>query len=356
MFDLVISKTAKRAAIIIAVMVCAYKALTLFLTYTTIDVFANDFVVYWDTANRPISWAYEQRPRYPFPYMPTMLLWIKPLSLVAVLPAYICWLAISALTFTWATRKYLTMGQNLLALISRPVVFCLMTGQVSVFLAAIMLWAFGTSRKCWAGVALGAIASIKPQLVLLAPLLLLLRRDFQMMAAAGATFGAIVVAALLAFGLQPWIDWLASLDNFRTVLNANQILRNGASPAGQASFAGYPPLPFMLLGMAVGSWLVYRCRNLGPLETTAAVTTASILAAPYAMVYDLAAVVPFLVVTVFRNRVSSAVALAGLLPPLPVIIAAFELLRNAKHEGRDQIEAKGTLAGPAFEFAEGRRG
>ena len=126
------------------------------------------------------------------------------------------------------------MGQNLLALISRPVVFCLMTGQVSVFLAAIMLWAFGTNRKHWAGVALGAVASVKPQLVLLAPLLLLLRRDFQMIAASAAAFAAIVVVALLAFGIQPWIDWLAALDNFHAVLTSGYILRNGASPASQA--------------------------------------------------------------------------------------------------------------------------
>ena len=354
MFDRVISKTAKRAAVLIAVMVCAYKALTLFLTYATIDGFANDFVVYWDTANSPISSAYEQRPRYPFPYMPTMLLWIKPLSLVEVLPAYVGWVVISAMTFTWATRKYLTTGQNLLALISRPVIFCLMTGQVSVFLAAIMLVAFGTSRKYWAGIALGAIATVKPQLVLLAPLLLLFRRDFEMLVGAGVSFITIVLVALLAFGIQPWIDWLASLDNFRNILNVSQILRNGASPAGQAEWLGYPLLPFIILGMIVGAWLLYGCRHLGPVETTAAVATASIFASPYAMVYDLAAVVPFLVVTVFRNRVASAVALTGLFPPMPVIISAFELFRNAKHEARDQAE--GSPAGPAFGFVQSRRG
>lgn len=354
MLDRAISKTARRAAVIIAVMFCAYKALTLFLTYTTIDVFANDFVVYWDTANNPISSAYEQRPRFPFPYMPTMLLWIKPLSLVPVGPAYIAWIAISAMTLTWATRKYLTMGQNLLVLISRPVVFCLMTGQVSAFLAAVMLVAFGTSRKYWAGIALGAIATVKPQLVLLAPLLLLFRRDFEMLVGAGVSFITIVLVALLALGIQPWIDWLASLDNFRNILNVSQILRNGASPAGQVAWQGYPLWPFVFFGIIFGSWLIYRCRSLGPLETTAAVATASIFASPYAMVYDLAAVVPFLVVTVFRNRVASAVALAGLFPPLPVVISAFELLRIAKHEARDQ--AKGSPPRPAFEFVQSSRG
>lgn len=354
MFDRAVSNIAKRAALIIAVMACAYQALLMFLTYATIDVYANDFVVYWDTANRPVSSAYELRPRYPFPYMPTMLLWVKPLALVAVWPAYVAWICISALTFTWATRKYLTMGQNLLALISRPVAFCLMTGQVSVFLAAIMLWAFGTSRRCWAGIGLGAIASIKPQLVLLAPLLLLLRRDFQMMAAAAASFAAIVLAALLAFGYQPWIDWLASLDNFRVVMNAGEGLRDVAGPAGQAERAGLPPLPFMLLGLAFGLWLVYRCRNLGPLEVTAAVATASIFAAPYAMTYDLAAVVPFLAVTVFRNRLASAVALTGLFNPLAILVSAFELLRRVRHEVRDRM-AGGLSTRPGSGFPQLRR-
>jgi hypothetical protein len=327
--DRAMAHTAKRAAIYIAVIACTYQVLVMFATYSKLDVFANDFVVYWNTANRPISLAYELRPNYPFPYLPTMLLWIKPLSLVPVAPAFLAWTAISVVAFTWATRKYLTMGQNLLALISRPVAFCLMTGQVSIVLAAIMLWSFGTSRKYWAGIALGAIATVKPQLVLLAPLLLLLRRDFHMLAAAGTAFIAIVFAALVAFGVQPWIDWLDCFDNFRVFLKDFDILRNGASPAGQAWRAGLPPLPFLLAGIALGSWLIYRCRNAEPLESAAAVATASILASPYSMIYDLAAVVPFLVVATFRNRLLSPIALAGLFEPLPILISAYELLRNA---------------------------
>jgi hypothetical protein len=323
-----IAHTAKRAALYIAVMACAQQLIITFMFNSRFDVFANDFVVYWNTANRPISSAYELRPHYPFPYLPTMLLWIRPLSLIPVAPAFLVWTAISLLAFTWATRKYLTMGQNFLALISRPVAFCLMTGQVSVFLAAILLWSFGTSRKFSAGVALGAVATVKPQLVLLAPLLLLLRRDFHKLVAAGTAFGVILLVALVAFGIQPWIDWYYSLDNFRAVLKSDNILLNGVSPAGQAERAGLPPLPFLLAGIALGSWLIYRCRNVGPVESTAAVATASLLAAPYSMVYDLAAVVPFLVVTVFKNRLLSPIALAGLFQPLPILISTYELLGN----------------------------
>jgi hypothetical protein len=330
MNDRAITHSANGAALYLAVIACAYQVYVMFVTYSGLNVFGNDFIVYWNTANRPISSAYELRPNYPFPYLPTMLLWIKPLAWVPVAPAFLAWTAISLVAFTWATRKYLTMGQNLLALISRPVAFCLMTGQVSVVLAAIMLWCFGTTRKCCAGIALGAIATVKPQLVLLAPLLLLLRRDFQMLVTAGVAFVAIVLVALFAFGIQPWIDWLNSLDNFRAVLKAGDILRNGASPAGQAERAGLSPLPILLAGIALGSWLIYRCRNVGPLGSAASVATASILASPYSMIYDLAAVVPFLVVTIFRNRLLSPIALAGLFHPLPILISAYELLRHVK--------------------------
>lgn len=328
MIDRIVENPAARAALYLAVIACGYQVAVMFVTYSRLDVFANDFKVYWNTANRPIAFAYELRPNYPFPYPPTMLLWIKPLALVPVAPAFLAWTAISVVAFTWANRQYLTIGQNLLALISCPIAFCLMTGQVSVVLAAIMLWSFGTSRRCWAGIALGAIATVKPQLVLLAPLLLLLRRDFLMFGAAGAAFVAIVVAALVAFGVQPWIDWVNCFDNFRVFLKDFDILRNGASPAGQAWRAGLPPLPFVLAGIGLGSWLIYRCRNAGPLESTAAVATGSLLAAPYSMIYDLAAVVPFLVLTVFKNRLLSPIALAGLFHPLPILISTYELLRN----------------------------
>lgn len=329
MLDRAVSAIAQRAALIIAVMGCAFLALLIFHAYATLDQFGDDFFVYWGAANGPVSAAYAPHQTSPFPYLPTMLLWIQPLSLVTPLPAFIGWTCISAMTFAWATRKYLTLGQNLLTLISQPVVFGLLTGQVSVFLAALMFWAFGTDRKWWAGIALGFVASIKPQLLLLAPLLMFLRRDFEMMIAAAASLLIIVLVALLAFGIQPWFDWLASLDHFRAVLNEYNILRAAISPANWAERLGIAPLPVMLLGAAFGSWIVYRCRNLGPVEVTAAVATASIFASPYALVYDMAAVVPFLVLTVWNNRIAGAVALTGRFLPLPIFLAAYELVRAA---------------------------
>ena len=330
----------RRTALILAVCACLLLFFIKFIGFAKFDAYATDFNVYWQTANAPFSMAYELRDHYPFPYMPTMLLWIRPLSLIPMVTAFTLWVAISAVVFTWVNRKYLTAGENALALIASPVVFCLLTGQVSVFLAAVMLWAFGSSHKICCGIALAVVASIKPQLVLMAPLLLLFRKDLQTFIIAAASFGTIIVIALIAFGFQPWADWLNSLPHFRNVLTSDGVIRAAASPAGFAEKTGQEPLPFLMIGILFGVWLVYRCRDLGPVETTAAVGTASIFATPYALTYDLAAISPFLAASVMRGRITSALALASILHPLPIILSAYELLRKAN---RDRVNCSAAI-------------
>lgn len=316
----------ERSALALAIGTSVILTALMFVVYCIVHKFGTDFGVYWLTANRPVSMAYELRDSYPFPYAPTMLLWVKPLALMPKWPAFFAWFVTSALLFHWACRKHLTAQETWLALISAPVTFCFMTGQVSVALAALILWAIGTDKRAAAGIALGIVASVKPQLVALAPLLLALRGDWRAFGWAGVSFAAIVGAALLAFGTQPWVDWFASLDNFRAVLIDDKIIRAVASPYGQADRWGLNPAPFLIAGAAFGAWLVYRCRGMGPLEQAAAVGAGSIFASPYALTYDLAVCVPFLAAAVFRGRVVAALAISGSVPPLPIIFTAFELV------------------------------
>ena len=66
------------------------------------------------------------------------------------------------------------------------------------------------------------------------------------------------------------------------------------------------------------------------------------------MTYDLAAVVPFLAVTAFHNRLTGALGLIALLHPVAICVSAYELLRKAKHEVRDKMAAIGLRAQPAL--------
>nr|WP_294850168.1 glycosyltransferase family 87 protein [uncultured Sphingomonas sp.] len=298
----------------------------------------NDFSVYWRVANLPVELAYSPVPEFPFPYAPTMLLWIAPLSLVKFGPALAAWMIISLFCLFWACRTHLSAREMLLVFVSPVILDCLLTGQVSMVLAAMLLIAMGAPNRMAGGVLLGAIATVKPQLVALAPILLLLRRDWGAFGAAAVSFALIVVLAVVVYGMQPWIDWAASLDHFRTVLHDKDIISGGLTPASLAERWGFSAVPVMIIGACVALWLIWRCRNLDAVGQCAVVTCGSLLAAPYALVYDFVGILPFLAVAIWRGRFGAALALAEILPPAPVLIAAWELDRAAA--ARDAPVAK----------------
>ena len=91
---------------------------------------------------------------------------------------------------------------------------------------------------------------------------------------------------------------------------------------------GLPSFPFLFLGLIVGAATVYLCRDSEPLEKAAAITLGSLLASPYAIAYDLIAVLPFLAVAVFNGRIFAALATFSAIHPLPVIISLFELVKD----------------------------
>ena len=319
-----------RPALALAVIMAVVGSVGLLVWFGISGTFATDFSVYWRTANEPLSMAYMARDELPFPYAPTMLLWIKPLSVLPMWPAFAIWVMISAYCLTRACRMHLSGSETWLVVAGPILVYGLATGQVSVVLAAILLWSCTTRNRLAAGVGLAVIASIKPQLVLLVPLFLLVRRDWLAFGSAALAFLALVLASILAFGFPLWLEWLASLNNFHRVLIEQSVLGVGATPAAAAEHWHLPPLPFLLGGLAFGSWLVVKCRNLGPLETSAAIATGSLMGAPYALTYDLAAVTPFLVAAIYRGSIPAAVALGGALHPIPLALTAFQLIVRAR--------------------------
>jgi hypothetical protein len=285
----------------------------------------TDFGVYWRTANNPVAQAYSDEFEYPFPYAPPMLLWIKPLALLSGPLAFALWIAMSLTALAVACRKHLPWPAAALVLISPPLINGLATGQVSAMIAAAMLWACATDKRWLAGFAFGAIASVKPQLVALAPLFFILTRDWRALFGSAASFLAILGLTLLVFGASVWAEWFDGLGYFRAVLNERSIIGSVPTLAGQAEWWGLPALPFWLLGVGIGAWLVATCRNGGPLQNCAVIAAGSLFAAPYALTYDLAPVIPFLVGAVFAGHIAAAVAMSGALHPLPLLLAAFEL-------------------------------
>jgi len=283
--------------------------------YVLADKFSNDFSVYWRIANSSPDQAYSQSGRYPFPYLPTMLLWISPLSLVPKWPAYFAFVALSTTAFVLACKTTLSKRQLALVVVSPPFVRALSTGQVSIALSALLIWCCGTSGIA-AGVGLGVIASIKPQLVLMAPLMLALNRDWRAFFAAASTFALTAFASLM--------------DYFHRAVSDTNIIDGVVSFAGISESLGLAALPALILGLVVGCALTFACRNAQPLGKAGAIVVGSLIAAPYGYSYDLIGVVPFLVLAIFQGRIWALFALVALPQPIPITINVFELWAGRK--------------------------
>jgi hypothetical protein len=324
-----VQRTIAKVAPPLAFVACAALSATLFVEYTLAAKFVNDFGVYWRTANQPVEMAYLWQGRFPFPYMPTMLLWIAPLSAIPQLPAYLFFIVFSTVAFVLACRPYLSNAAIALALVSPPFLRGLYTGQVSAILAALLLWACGTRNRVAAGIAFGLIASIKPQLVIMAPLMLALTRDWKALIAAAVTFLSVVLLSVVAFGPERWPEWIASMDHFHRAVTGTNVIDSAPTPAAIAVRFGLPPMPFLLIGAIGGAVTVYLCREMPALERATAIAIGSLLAAPYALAYDLITIVPFLVGVIFRGRIMAVVAILATLHPLPLAVSTYELLRKA---------------------------
>lgn len=321
-----VRRTVGKAAFPLALMFCLFNSWLIFANYFHMGKFSRDFGVYWRAANQPLSEIYFWQGPFPFPYAPTMLLWIEPLSAIPRWPAYFLFIGLSIGAFAWAFRRYASGLAITLAMISPPFARGIFTGQVCALMAALTVWACGTANRIGAGIAFGVIATIKPQLVLMAPLMLALNRDWKAFVAAGSTFVSVVLLSLVLYGPERWPEWVASMGHFHSAVAGTNIIQIATTPASIAERFGYPPLPFMALGTAFGAWLVYLHRDSEPLEKTAALTIGSLMAAPYALAYDLAAVMPLMAMLVLRGRILAALGMATHAHPLPLVISTGELL------------------------------
>lgn len=316
------------SALPIAVFMCLVMAGTMAADYFSASKYANDFSVYWRTANQPVEQAYSWTGRFPFPYAPTMLPWIAPLGFIPKWPAYFLFIGMSAVALVWSIRPYLSKGAIALCLISPPFVRGMFTGQVSALLSAALIWTCGTPNRLAAGITLGCVASIKPQLVIMAPLMLALNRDWRAFISAGAAFAGILLLTLALYGPARWPEWVASMPHFQRMVMETNVANNVVSLAAIAVRFDLPPIPFMLLGTVVGALLTYLCRDAEPLEKATAIALGSILAAPYALTYDITAIVPFLALAIIRGRIMAVFGLVPVLQPLPAIVSTYELVRG----------------------------
>jgi hypothetical protein len=143
-------------------------------------------------------------------YPPSAMLLAAPFGQLGYLAALACWTLTGIAVFFIVARRHVAGWRVLIPIALSPAaLFCLISGQSS-FLTAAMLIAILASldrRPVTAGVLIGLL-TIKPQLGLLFPFMLIASGRWRVFTAAAITSLALVVATAVLFGPQIWIDFV----------------------------------------------------------------------------------------------------------------------------------------------------
>ena len=248
---------------------------------------APDFTVFWAAARHAFEAVYDSEflsplqpappgPR-PFAYPPTFLLMILPFGLLSFKAAYVAAVTLSVTGFVAAGLRW--SGWAWLALVSPTLIFAALIGQSTLVVGALLMAGLMLAgvRPVLAGVALGIAGCIKPQLLVLAPLALVLLRDGRAMLAAAVTAALLALAATLVFGPAIWGEWLRSLAQFRAINDQLAIERLGIG-TNLAAVALVLPVVALLMWRAV--------RDGDRARLAAATIGGSVLLSPHAVFYE----------------------------------------------------------------------
>jgi alpha-1,2-mannosyltransferase len=308
-------------------------------------------------------------PTYPetyWSYPPHVVLFVWPLGLMPYLFAYIAWCVIGIALYLFACASALPRERLLFLAVAPGVAVCVFFGQNGFYTAALLIGGLLAldRRPVLAGVLFG-ILTIKPQLGLLLPIILLLERRWATIASAAATVALLFVATAMLFGWDVWLDYWHKIVPQQMWLteNAGGLMFSLVSSLFFGARLIYLPLGVAWAIQYAGSafavaavvWTYWKRRDAN--LSLALFVTATFLFTPYILNYDM--VMFGFVVALLRDRpdntmrdhwlllavwslpVTMMFAGAIWIPLAPVVLVMFAcwlLRRLAQGEGCDVRE------------------
>lgn len=152
-------------------------------------------------------------PSYPgqnWSYPPTIFFIAAPFGQLGYLPALLIWTLLGGALFLSIARRHIADSRLLIALLLSPAaVLCVISGQSSLITAAMLITIFAwlDRRPIAAGILIGLL-TLKPQLGILFPVMLIASSRRRVFACAAITTLVLVAATALVFGPQVWIDFV----------------------------------------------------------------------------------------------------------------------------------------------------
>jgi len=231
-------------------------------------------------------------------YPPSVMLLAVPFGALTYMQALLCWTVLGVAIFVWTASRQVHEFRLLIPVVLSPAaVLCLMSGQSSFVTAAILITIFAwlDRRPIGAGVLLGLL-TVKPQLGLLFPVMLIASSRWRVFAAAAITAVAMIGLTATVFGPQVWIDYaLKGIPTQNLVLIDPRMLGAPFMPTIfmnlRTAGAGYGiamavQICFLLLAVAAVFW-AYRCRRHADPQLLAGLFLACTIGGlPYLLPYD----------------------------------------------------------------------
>ncbi|CCE07286.1 conserved membrane hypothetical protein [Bradyrhizobium sp. STM 3843] len=177
-----------------------------------------DLSIYNDALTALLGAGY---PGQNVPNPPNALVVMAPFGLLNYVPALLLWFALGLLAFYLGCRSSFADRRALLVVaISPAALMCILSGQSSFLTTAALFasFAFLDRRPAFAGLLIGLL-TIKPQLGILLPVLLVASHRWRVMASAAVAAAALFAASVAIGGVQGWVDYVTkALPVMREVL------------------------------------------------------------------------------------------------------------------------------------------
>ncbi len=240
-------------------------------------------------------------PNYPgqnWSYPPSIFFIAAPFGLLGYLQALLVWMLASGALFFVIARRHVADNRLLIALLLSPAaVLCVMSGQSSLVTAAMLVTIFAwlDRRPVAAGILIGLL-TLKPQLGILFPVMLIASGRWRVFASATVTTLVLVAATAFVFGPQVWIDFIAKgLPANNLVLADPERIATPYYPTVFMNLRGIDlpysaamavQLCFSAFAIAVVYWTFRFRRDADPLWLMALFFACSVCAVPYLSSYD----------------------------------------------------------------------
>lgn len=232
-------------------------------------------------------------------YPPSIMLLAAPFGQLSYLAALTCWTLTGVVVFVAVAGKQVSDWRILIPVVLSPAaLFCLISGQSSFLTAAMLMASFAwlDRRPVAAGVLIGLL-TLKPQLGILLPFMLMASGRWRVFIAAAATALALVAVTAAIFGPQVWIDFVAKgLPVQGLVLADPDRIATPFFPTIFMNLRGID-LPYaaamsvqlLFSAFAIGAviWAFRFRRGADPSTMLALFLACSVTASPYLLAYDL---------------------------------------------------------------------